>query len=519
MRSNERSNGFKFRPVPRTITPHHAQLIALELKDRNVADVQWWLMHPASLNRFSVKELHAISKFLSTYQITPSAPCISKIKPRLIQQLTHVLFPGYIANEAQEKWIQRLDRNGQLKKIFPRNASVEKSEQGIQFAYEQLPRSDFIQDREEILQLKLDEGLAATFTPADMRSVLIKGKLRPQVQIYAYIWRYDCRSVDPDNLESIRIGDQICRLSDASQTVFKKGGHHMNITDCLPWGVIRGKLPEDGSQCTISLRLKQDAEQPMYISLCSVYRKTTSQLAAGLIMQDICHCINQSYAKHKQDTLYKLPKVYTFLGLGASVTADELGEAQKKYDTTIDVLGHDCLDHSATDDDSDNADVCIVGDEVVSLRDPVTLVRIGIPGKGIHCTHSGCFDIETFLQFHEHTIEWKCPHCFDRICGVQDICISGTFLQYLHQFPEDDRIVKRSDGTVHKSMVSKETRKRSMETSNVEEFNPNKYRVIECGDDDEDNSPAPEPVDFSSATKLSTTWQVSSDTVDIPELE
>lgn len=136
-------------------------------------------------------------------------------------------------------------------------------------------------------------------------------------------------------------------------------------------------------------------------------------------MQDICHCINQSYAKHKQDTLYKLPKVYTILGLGASVTADELGEAQKKYDTTIDVLGHDCLDHSATDDDSDNADVCIVGDEVVSLRDPVTLVRIGIPGKGIHCTHSGCFDIETFLQFHEHTIEWKCPHCFDRICGVQ----------------------------------------------------------------------------------------------------
>jgi len=199
------------------------------------------------LNRFSVKELQAISKFLSTYQITPSAPCISKIKPRLIQQLTHVLFPGYIANEAQEKWIQRLDRkyvahsfiwnisckrsshtkqlsyplsapdSGQLKKIFPRNASVEKSEQGIQFAYEQLPRSEFIQDREEILQVKLDEGLAATFTPADMRSVLIKGKLRPQVQIYAYIWRYDCRSVDPDNLESIRIGDQTCSLSDASQ--------------------------------------------------------------------------------------------------------------------------------------------------------------------------------------------------------------------------------------------------------------------------------------------------------------
>jgi hypothetical protein len=44
MSSNGRSNQFKFRPVPRAITPHQAQLIASELKDRNVADVRWWLM-------------------------------------------------------------------------------------------------------------------------------------------------------------------------------------------------------------------------------------------------------------------------------------------------------------------------------------------------------------------------------------------------------------------------------------------------------------------------------------------
>jgi hypothetical protein len=98
---------------------------------------------------------------------------------------------------------------------------------------------------------------------------------------------------------------------------------------------------------------------------------------------------------------------------------------------------------------------------------------------------------------------------------VQDISISGTFLQYLNQFPEEDRIVKRSDGTVHKSMVSKQPRKRTIETTHVEEYNPNKFRVIECGDDDKDNSTIPEPVQIATATKLSTTWQVSSNTVDI----
>ncbi|KAH8550225.1 hypothetical protein BGW37DRAFT_77169 [Umbelopsis sp. PMI_123] len=520
MRSNDRSNLFKFRPVPRALTTHHAQLIASEMNHRNVADVRWWLMHPASLIHFSVKELQAISKFLFTNQITPIPPCISKKKPKLIQLLTNILFPGHIANEAQDTWVQRLDRNGRLKKIFTRSSLVEKSEQGIQFAYEQLPRSDFVQNREELLQVKLDANFTAAFTPSDLRSVLIKGKLRSQVRIYAYIWRYDCRSVDPDNLTAIRIGDKTHALSHASQTVHKKGSHHMNVTDCLPWGIIGGKVPYDGNLCTISLSVKQDVEQPMYISLCSVYQKSASQLAAGLIIQDICHCINQSYAKHKQDTLYKLPTVYNVLELGTAVTANNLDDAKKKYSTTIDILGHDCLDHTTADDDSSNADACMLSDEVVSLRDPVTLVRISVPGKGIHCMHSGCFDIETFLQFHEYTREWKCPHCFDKINGVQDICVSGTFLQYLNQFPEEDRVVRRSDGSIHKSMVSDPTRKRTIETVDAQVVNPNKFRVIECDDDDRDNSTAAAATeDTALAVKLSTEWCGSPKTVNILELD
>jgi hypothetical protein len=44
MSSDARPNRLKFRPVPRAITSHHAQLIASELTDRNIADVRWWLM-------------------------------------------------------------------------------------------------------------------------------------------------------------------------------------------------------------------------------------------------------------------------------------------------------------------------------------------------------------------------------------------------------------------------------------------------------------------------------------------
>lgn len=93
----------------------------------------------------------------------------------------------------------------------------EKTEASVEFAYDQIPRSDFVDDREELLQIKLDNHLNATFCPSDLRPVLLKGKLRPYTRIYAYIWRYDCRAVDPDGLESLTLGDTIHNLKDKSQ--------------------------------------------------------------------------------------------------------------------------------------------------------------------------------------------------------------------------------------------------------------------------------------------------------------
>lgn len=147
-------------------------------------------------------------------------------------------------------------------------------------------------------------------------------------------------------------------------------------------------------------------------------------------MQDICHCINQSFAKNKQKTLEKLPSIYTILELGSPATANNLDDAKKKYNDTIAILGDDCLGHTGADNSS-TAEVCLVGDEVVSLRDPITMARIDIPGKGLHCAHTGSFDVQTFLEFNEHGREWKCPHCFDKINGVQ-VSESDGILTYCY---------------------------------------------------------------------------------------
>src|ERR1700709_193450 len=66
------------------------------------------------------------------------------------------------------------------------------------------------------------------------------------------------------------------------------------------------------------------------------------QLTAGLILQDICHCINQSFSRNKHKTLETLENVYKILDLNPSIT-DNLDPVREKYNTIIDVLGDDCL--------------------------------------------------------------------------------------------------------------------------------------------------------------------------------
>ena len=47
----------------------------------------------------------------------------------------------------------------------------------------------------------------------------------------------------------------------------------------------------------------------------------------------------------------------------------------------------------------------------MSLKDPVSTLRINVPCKSSHCTHNQCFDAESFLQLQEQAPTWICPVC------------------------------------------------------------------------------------------------------------
>jgi E3 SUMO-protein ligase PIAS1 len=53
----------------------------------------------------------------------------------------------------------------------------------------------------------------------------------------------------------------------------------------------------------------------------------------------------------------------------------------------------------------------VVGSSVMSLKDPVSYMRISVPCRSDICSHHQCFDAASFLQLQEQAPTWTCPIC------------------------------------------------------------------------------------------------------------
>lgn len=48
---------------------------------------------------------------------------------------------------------------------------------------------------------------------------------------------------------------------------------------------------------------------------------------------------------------------------------------------------------------------------IMSLKCPLSTLRINVPCRSTVCTHNQCFDALSFLQLQEQAPTWQCPIC------------------------------------------------------------------------------------------------------------
>lgn len=96
------------------------------------------------------------------------------------------------------------------------------------------------------------------------------------------------------------------------------------------------------------------------------------------------------------------------------------------------------------DKNDEEEEELILGDQSISLLDPMLLSRLQYPARGIYCTHASCFDARVFFLCQLSRRVWKCYICNVQYKSIQDLYIDHEMAQALSTYPEDERLVLRN---------------------------------------------------------------------------
>lgn len=85
----------------------------------------------------------------------------------------------------------------------------------------------------------------------------------------------------------------------------------------------------------------------------------------------------------------------------------------------------------------------------MSLKDPISTMRINLPVRSTVCTHNQCFDGAMFIQLNEQAPQWVCPVCSKSV-SYESLCVDKYFEEILQQTPTSiEKVDIEPDGKWH----------------------------------------------------------------------
>ncbi|BEI93876.1 uncharacterized protein CcaverHIS019_0603350 [Cutaneotrichosporon cavernicola] len=90
-----------------------------------------------------------------------------------------------------------------------------------------------------------------------------------------------------------------------------------------------------------------------------------------------------------------------------------------------------------------------VGTSSLSLKDPLSGMRITKPVRSRKCSHLQCFDAKWWLESNKSHPQWLCPHCSKEL-DFEDVICDGYFLSILRAVPDSfDEVTLEPSGEWH----------------------------------------------------------------------
>ncbi|KAH6893567.1 PINIT domain-containing protein [Thelonectria olida] len=115
--------------------------------------------------------------------------------------------------------------------------------------------------------------------------------------------------------------------------------------------------------------------------------------------------------------------------------------------------------------------------QVLSLKCPLSYMRLNIPCRGLSCSHIQCFDATSYLQLQEQGPQWLCPIC-NKSTVFDHLAVDNYVREILDNTPKDvDTVTIEPDG---RWFVKNEEERRN-------EFGSQGARQSHFDDDDDDD--------------------------------
>ncbi|KAF2637788.1 E3 SUMO-protein ligase PIAS1 [Massarina eburnea CBS 473.64] len=148
-------------------------------------------------------------------------------------------------------------------------------------------------------------------------------------------------------------------------------------------------------------------------------------------------------------------KYNVFVYMVKTFTVEQLaqGIAERNVITKKTVL--DEMREKANDPD------IVVESSVMSLKDPISTLKMTIPCRSTICTHNRCFDAESFLQLQEQAPTWVCPIC-NKTISYDALVVDEYVQEILQKVSKDtDQVTIEPDGRWFKEPAASASRNNS----------------------------------------------------------
>ncbi|KAI0322662.1 PINIT domain-containing protein [Amylostereum chailletii] len=140
-------------------------------------------------------------------------------------------------------------------------------------------------------------------------------------------------------------------------------------------------------------------------------------------------------------------KYYMVVMLVQVTTVDQLVERLKKGKFRSASSVRESRARKMAQDDDD----IVAGPSKISLKCPLSYMRITTPARSSQCVHPSCFDAMSWYSVNEQTTTWNCPIC-EQVINHDELIVDGYFDEILKATPESvEDVMVEADGEWHTS--------------------------------------------------------------------